>query len=218
MSGPSIAGTHVPMTATSPERTNFARGAVTRPDRHPILGRMAREDFAEVLARAQAGDEEAFSRLWLDLNPRLVRYLRLEPGQHAEDLAAETWVTVVKGLKRFRGDEDAWRAWVFTTARRRALDEARRRSRRPRTSGPEALARMAGPVPPGEEGGVAEALQLLATLPPLQAEVLALRVLAELPVDTVAAMLGRSPGAVRVAAHRGLRTLAATLNREGVTH
>jgi RNA polymerase sigma-70 factor (ECF subfamily) len=182
---------------------------------------MAREDFAEVLARAQAGDEEAFSRLWLDLNPRLVRYLRLEPGQHAEDLAAETWVTVVKGLKRFRGDEDAWRAWVFTTARRRALDEARRRSRRPQTSGPEALADLVAPADPGtagEAGDVAEALQLLATLPPLQAEVLALRVIAELPVDTVAAMLGRTPGAVRVAAHRGLRTLAATLSREGVTH
>lgn len=182
---------------------------------------MAREDFAEVLARAQAGDEEAFSRLWLDLNPRLVRYLRLEPGQYAEDLAAETWVTVVKGLKRFRGDEDAWRAWVFTTARRRAVDEARRRARRPQTSGPESLAHVVARPDPGqvgEDGDVADALQLLATLPPVQAEVLALRVLAELPVDTVAAMLGRTPGAVRVAAHRGLRTLATRLSREGVTH
>jgi RNA polymerase sigma-70 factor (ECF subfamily) len=74
------------------------------------------------------------------------------------------------------------------------------------------------PGPAGEDGEVTEALQLLATLPPLQAEVLALRVLADLPVDTVAAMLGRTPGAVRVAAHRGLRTLATTLSREGVTH
>lgn len=181
---------------------------------------VAREEFAEVLARAQAGDEEAFSRLWLDLNPRLVRYLRLEPGQSAEDLAAETWVSVVKGLKRFRGDETAWHAWVFTTARRRALDDARRRSRRPQTSGPGPLDRLAAPdTPPHlDADGAAEALRLLSTLPPLQAEVLALRVLADLPVDTVAAMLGRSPGSVRVATHRGLRTLAATLSREGVTH
>ena len=77
---------------------------------------MVREGFAELLAKAQAGDEEAFSRLWLDLNPRLVRYLSLEPGRNAEDLAAETWVSVIKGLRRFRGDEVAWRAWVFTTA------------------------------------------------------------------------------------------------------
>lgn len=183
---------------------------------------MAREEFAEVLARAQAGDEEAFSRLWLDLNPRLVRYLRMEPGQNAEDLAAETWVSVVKGLKRFRGDETAWHAWVFTTARRRALDEARRRSRRPQTSGPGPLDHLAAATPDPfsllEGDGATEALRLLSTLPPLQAEVLGLRVLADLPVDTVAAMLGRSPGAVRVAAHRGLRTLAARLSREGVTH
>lgn len=181
---------------------------------------VAREEFAEVLARAQAGDEEAFSRLWLDLNPRLVRYLRMEPAHNAEDLAAETWVSVVKGLKRFRGDETAWHAWVFTTARRRALDDARRRSRRPQTTGPERLDRLvaAPDLPPDHEpDGAEEALRLLSALPPLQAQVVALRVLADLPVDTVAAMLGRSPGAVRVAAHRGLRTLAAGLSREGVT-
>ena len=182
---------------------------------------MAREDFAELLSRAQAGDEEAFSRLWLDLNPRLVRYLSLEPGRSAEDLAAETWESVIKGLRRFRGDEIEWRAWVFTTARRRALDAARRRSRRPREvlgdlhdeawSGPDPSLAVVEELSPGS------VLGLLSTLPPVQAEVLALRVIAGLPVETVAAMVGKSPGAVRVAAHRGLRTLAATLRSQGVT-
>jgi len=182
---------------------------------------VAREDFAELLSKAQAGDEEAFSRLWLDLNPRLVRYLSLEPGGHAEDLAAETWISVIKGLRRFRGNEVEWRAWVFTTARRRALDAARRRSRRPR----EVLgdpSEQAWAVP-DRSLGVLEDLSpgsvvaLLSTLPAVQAEVLALRVIAGLPVETVAAMVGKSPGAVRVSAHRGLRTLAATLRSQGVT-
>jgi RNA polymerase sigma-70 factor (ECF subfamily) len=166
-----------------------------------------REDFAGLLARAQRGDEAAFARLWADLNPALVRYLRLEPESSAEDLAAETWVTVVKGLARFRGDETAWRAWVFTTARRRALDEARRRSRRPRPAPVELLDDVPAAEAPADD--LAEALHLLRLLPPAQAEVLALRVIAGLPVETVARMVGRSPGAVRVAAHRGLRTLAA---------
>jgi RNA polymerase sigma-70 factor (ECF subfamily) len=39
-----------------------------------------------------------------------------------------------------------------------------------------------------------------------------LRVLAGLDTDTVARMLGRSPGAVRVSAHRGLRQLAEILS------
>jgi RNA polymerase sigma-70 factor (ECF subfamily) len=183
---------------------------------------VVREGFAELLSRAQAGDEEAFSRLWLELNPRLVRYLSLEPGRNAEDLAAETWVSVVKGLRRFRGDEIAWRAWVFTTARRRALDDARRRSRRPREVSSGDLTDRAWAVPDPTDAVVDDlspgaALALLSTLPPLQAEVLALRVLAGLPVETVAAMVGKSPGAVRVSAHRGLRTLAATLRSQGVT-
>jgi len=182
---------------------------------------VAREDFAELLSKAQAGDEEAFSRLWLDLNPRLVRYLSLEPGGHAEDLAAETWISVIKGLRRFRGNEVEWRAWVFTTARRRALDAARRRSRRPReVLGDPSEQAWAVPDP---SLGVLEDLSpgsvvaLLSTLPAVQAEVLALRVIAGLPVETVAAMVGKSPGAVRVSAHRGLRTLAATLRSQGVT-
>ena len=86
------------------------------------------EDFPTVLARAQQGDEEAFETLWRDLNPALLRYLSVN-GEPAEDVASDTWATVVKGLRRFKGDESAWRAWVFITARRRAVDAGRRRTR-----------------------------------------------------------------------------------------
>jgi RNA polymerase sigma-70 factor, ECF subfamily len=47
--------------------------------------------------------------------------------------------------------------------------------------------------------------------------VILLRVLAGLDTEAVARMVGRSPGAVRVAAHRGLRRLAQTLATAGVT-
>src|SRR5687768_14362302 len=66
--------------------------------------------------------------LWRDLNPPLLRYLAVT-GEPADDVAAETWTTVVKGLGRFTGDETAWRGWVFTTARRRAVDAGRKRER-----------------------------------------------------------------------------------------
>jgi predicted RNA polymerase sigma factor len=45
---------------------------------------------------------------------------------------------VVRGLAGFRGDEAAWRAWLFTTARRRAIDRLRRER-----VGREKLARLA---------------------------------------------------------------------------
>lgn len=184
------------------------------------------DEFANVLARAQRGDEVAFASLWLDVNPALVKYLRVVAHElDDEDVAAETWVTVVKGLARFRGDEMAWRAWVFTTARRRGIDEGRRRTRR-RAALVSHIAELANPgrlVPPDPALVVLErmdteaALTLVAQLSPLQAEVIALRVIAGLDVAAVARLVGCTPGAVRVAAHRGLLRLAQILARQGVT-
>jgi RNA polymerase sigma-70 factor (ECF subfamily) len=188
----------------------------------PILGPVIGDGFAEVLAAAKEGSETAFSRLWRDGNPALLRYLRVVAPDAAEDIAAETWVQVVRGLAGFRGDEQAWRAWLFTTARRRAIDEGRRRARRPATSLDE--------MPPArlpvsqdaaevaiERLDTRSAVALVAALPALQAEVILLRVVAGLDTETVARMVGRSPGAVRVAAHRGLRRLAQILAETGVT-
>jgi len=53
------------------------------------------------------------------------------------------------------------------------------------------------------------ALALIASLPIDQAEAVILRAVVGLDVATTAAVLGKRPGAVRVAAMRGLRRLAA---------
>lgn len=175
-----------------------------------------------MLAAAQDGSEAAFSRLWRDGNPALLRYLRVLAPEAAEDIAAETWLQVVRGLAGFRGDERGWRAWLFTAARCRAIDEARRRSRRPEKALEEVLSGSL-PVSPDAAGlaleniGTRSALALVSRLPAHQAEVILLRVVAGLDNQTVARLVGRSPGAVRVAAHRGLRTMAAILAEADVT-
>jgi RNA polymerase sigma-70 factor (ECF subfamily) len=176
-------------------------------------------EFETALAGAQNGDEAAFAQLWRDLNPPLLRYLGLG-GDTADEVAAETWLTVVRGLGTFRGDEMAWRAWVFTTARRRAVDAARRRGREARlgrhaTSWVATVRDCADDVV--DTLSTQEAVALVRRLPPLQAEVVLLRVLGGLSVGEVADVLGRTPGAVRVAAHRGLRTLAGFVAPGGVT-
>lgn len=176
-------------------------------------------EFESVLAGAQNGDEAAFGRLWRDLNPPLLRYLSLG-GDAADEVAAETWLTVVRGLSTFRGDEMAWRAWVFTTARRRAVDAGRRRTRSSRLSW---RASWVEPVVADcadevvDAFSTEEAIALVRRLPPLQAEVVLLRVVAGLSVPEVAELVGRSPGAVRVAAHRGLQALRAMVGPAGVT-
>jgi RNA polymerase sigma-70 factor, ECF subfamily len=185
------------------------------------------ENFEAVLTAAQQGDEAAFAALWHDGQPALLRYLHVIAPDTAEDIAAETWTHVVRSLVNFRGNEQNWRAWLFTTARRRVIDQTRQMMRRP-TASLEALPDLALADLPGlrspdaadvalENLDTRAAIAVIARLPPLQAEVIMLRVLAGLDTETVGRLLSRSPGAIRIAAHRGLNRLASMLAEAGVT-
>ena len=172
--------------------------------------------FPQVLVAAQDGDEQSFEMLWRDLHPPLLRYLQvLAPGA-AEDLAADTWIRVIRALSRFVGDERGFRAWVFTVARYRAIDWHRRTNRQRIESVPVELAdRWAAPDDPVAEAlegwSTRAALALIGELPRTQAEVVALRVLDGLSVAEVAQITGNNTNAVRVLSHRGLRRLARRL-------
>lgn len=180
------------------------------------------EDFADVLAAAQQGSEDAFARLWRDANPSLLRYLRVVAPENAEDIAAEVWVQVVRGLPKFTGDEAAWRAWLFTNARRRMLDQARMRKRHPAEPLDDLSAAEMPHSPDAEQIAMENiatesAIATLSRLPEVQAEVIMLRVVAGLDTESIAEMLGKSPGAIRVLAHRGLKKLQTLLSGAGVT-
>jgi RNA polymerase sigma-70 factor (ECF subfamily) len=177
--------------------------------------------FGDILARAQARDEAAFACIFGDVQPALLRYLRVITPE-AEDVAGETWVQVVTGLAGFRGDERAFRAWLFTVARHRAADAGRSRARRPTV--PLELTEEAEQLASADAADLALAavsahavVALIKRLPREQAEVIMLRVVADLDFGDVARIVGKSPGAVRVAAHRGLRRLAELAERAGVT-
>jgi RNA polymerase sigma-70 factor, ECF subfamily len=169
----------------------------------------------EALARAKSGDETGFLLLWEALHPRLLRYLQVLGCDDVDDVASETWLQVVRDLHRFKkGGADDFRAWLFTIGRHRAVDAARSRTR----FRDKVLTAQA--VPPPTVGGnpvedevlhglsTRQAIALVAGLSRDQAEVVALRIIAGLDTDAVARILRKSPGAVRVALHRGLRTLS----------
>ena len=171
------------------------------------------------LVAAQRGDPDAFRLLYRDTQPRLLRYLHALTGDDAEDIASETWLHIARDLHTFHGNHDAFRGWAATIARHRALDHLRRHTRRP----------PAIPVPAEDLAGLAAAddtastaidtltttaaIRLIATLPPDQAEAVLLRAVLGLDATRAAAVLGKRPGAVRTAAHRGLRTLARHLDQ-----
>jgi RNA polymerase sigma-70 factor, ECF subfamily len=184
----------------------------------PVLGAA----FGETLADAQAGDQDAFAAIFRDVQPPLLRYLQVIAADAADDIAGDTWLQVIAGLARFRGDERAFRAWVFTIARHRAIDIGRSLARRKtlllrlgETDGRQVTPDAADVAL--EQLSTRAVLAAIGSLPADQAEIIMLRVVAGLDAPSVAALVGKTPGAVRVAAHRGLRRLATQIDRTGVT-
>jgi RNA polymerase sigma-70 factor (ECF subfamily) len=177
-------------------------------------------EFPDVLRLAAKGDGAAFGKLWRDTHPPLLRYLRLSAGDAAEDLASEVWLEVARRITRFRGGEPEFRGWLFTLARRKVIDRRRYETRHPELP----IADTGHLDRPAAEDTVAAALDsisteaalaFIATLPRDQAEIILLRVVVGLDTAQVARIVGKSPGAVRVAAHRGLRALTARLADSG---
>ncbi|WFE40554.1 RNA polymerase sigma factor [Micromonospora sp. WMMD998] len=173
-------------------------------------------ELNEAVAAAQAGDEEAFRFLYRALQPALLRYLTTLVGADAEDVASETWLQISRDLPSFTGGE--FRAWSVTIARNRAMDHLRRQRRRPTVPVPtQDLSDLAADSDTadraGEALGTASALALIRTLPPAEAEAVMLRAVIGLDAKTAGRVLGRRAGAVRTAAHRGLRRLAVLLER-----
>jgi len=173
-------------------------------------------DLSAAVRAAQEGDEDAFRLLYRALHPGLIRYLWAHAGDAAEDLAAETWLRVVRDLPRFSGDEPGFRGWVTTIARHRVLDYLRQQARRPPGGAPVELLAVLPAADDTERTALdtlatASALEMIAGLPATQAEAVLLTVVMELDAKTAGKVMGKRAGAVRVAAHRGLRRLAAEL-------
>ena len=125
-------------------------------------------------------------------------------------------------LGRFDGDLGAFRRWLFTIARRRSIDDLRQRTLEGRAivaglddgSEDQSVERVTADAigDPADVHAVSAALDravaLVRTLPADQAEVVLLRIIADLDVAEVAQVTGKREGNVRVIMHRGLQRLA----------
>jgi RNA polymerase sigma-70 factor (ECF subfamily) len=177
-------------------------------------------DDAELTAAvraAQEGDEAAFRTVYRAVHPRLLGYVRtLVSEPDVEDVTSEAWLQIARDLQRFSGDADRFRGWAARIARNRALDHLRMRGRRPAAAGDETeLLALPGGADTADEAlealGTGRTMALVARLPRDQAEAVVLRVVVGLDAKSAAQVLGKRSGAVRTAAHRGLRRLAEML-------
>jgi RNA polymerase sigma-70 factor (ECF subfamily) len=181
--------------------------------------------FEQVLAAAREGAGWAFSRLYEDLAATVAGYARAQGAGDPDDLTSEVFLAAFTTLTSFAGNEAQFRSWVFTIAHRRIIDDRRARTRRPPPQSLDAHPGRAddGRVARPAEDEAFEALgmdrvrEVLAKLAPDQRDVIALRVIADLPVDDVAAALGKQPGAVKALQRRALASLRRHLAAEGVS-
>lgn len=177
-------------------------------------------EFDEVLAAARREDPRAYETIFNTLAPVVTGYLRLQGAREPEDLTSEVFVSVIRNLGRFEGDEPGFRSWVFTIAHRRLQDERRRLARRPQ------LEPLVPDLDPAGSEDVektveltmsTEQVQTLCTqLAPDQRDVILMRLLGRLTIEEVATALDKSPGAVKALQRRGFAAIARLLEREGV--
>jgi RNA polymerase sigma factor (sigma-70 family) len=180
------------------------------------------QDFETILAAARAGGEWAWVRLYDDMAPVVMGYVRGRNASEPEDITGEVFLQVARDLSRFEGDERALRAWALTIARNRLIDEARYRFHRPVAPAPDDLLHHRAPVGNVEQ----EALESVATervrdiiseLTRDQQEVLLLRIIGQLTVEEVGAVMGRRPGSIKALQRRGLARIRQQLLARGVT-
>jgi RNA polymerase sigma factor (sigma-70 family) len=176
--------------------------------------------FDGVLDAARSGAPWAFERLWAELSSAVAGYFRGHGAAEPDDLTSEVFLGVFAGLKSFTGSEEKFRSWVFTIAHHRLVDERRRKVRRywTTTADLSILDQMGGDAEADalDVLGNQRVAELCAGLSPDQREVLLLRVVADLTVEQVATVLGKTVGGVKATQRRALSSLRRSIEREGV--
>lgn len=168
------------------------------------------EAVDDVIDAAKRGDADAIASLYREHVSMVRGYLRISGVREPDDVTSEVFVAMVRSLPRFEGNRQQFRSWLMTIAHRRMVDY-RRRSATDRSIAVGQIDDISLPI--GEfqndepllvDSNLAKAFARLTTE---QREVLGLRFLADLDVETVAAITGRSAGAVKALQHRAIASL-----------
>lgn len=165
-------------------------------------------DFDQLVEEAVHGSDSAFTLLWRNFQPRMVRYLAMFTNE-PEDLCSEVWIKIATSIKSFQGDSKAFKGWIYTIARNAATDLARKKQR----SGTSVELNESDWV--GENSTMVEVMDLVKRLPQEYAEIIMLRIVADLDASEVAEIVGKTQGNVRVLTHRGLKQLNEMLVKGG---
>lgn len=186
--------------------------------------RLARLDPDRRLVEAARRDPARFDALYRRYLAQVYSFAYHELADHhaAEDATERTFLQALAALPRFEeragldSDQEAstFRVWLFRIARNVLANERRTARRRP-VAALDDWAAVAGPLDVERTAETHEAASAawaaVRRLPDDRRRAIVLRFVDEMSTAEIAAILGRSEGAVRVLLHRGLRAVASEL-------
>jgi RNA polymerase sigma-70 factor (ECF subfamily) len=174
-------------------------------------GESVAEEERQLMHAAQA-DLTAFAPLYERYFPQVYRYClrRVADPQEAEDLTSLVFARALRSVRAYRGG--SVRAWLFTIAHNAVVNHYR--DDKPRISlEVSTLEAVDGACSPADSLLQSERTQairnLVATLPPDDQLLLALKIDAGLTAEEIGQAVGKKPGTVRVALHRIIKRLRA---------
>ena len=183
------------------------------------------DELELAVAAAVKGDRTAAERVLELVQPGVVRYCRSRVGGSeranlsADDVAQEVLIAVLSALPGYRDQGRPFMAFVYGIASHKVADAHRGAARNksdPVEYLPEVPTDDTGPEDHLLDGEVSRAVnQLLQTLPEKQREIVRLRVVVGLSAEETAEIVDSTAGAVRVAQHRAMKQLRATIEKDG---
>jgi RNA polymerase sigma-70 factor (ECF subfamily) len=174
------------------------------------------EEIARKAKKYEPGGFEALFDLFFE---RIRRYMYFHVGdlEVADDLSSEVFAQALKSIGNFEDRGGTIGRWLYGIARNVLAEHLRNAERLPTVS----LEGEPSPIPEGNPED--ETLRLMTYedlyravrgLPPEQREIIILRFIEGYPVKESAAIMDRSPGAVRALQHRAVVSLRKALKRE----
>jgi RNA polymerase sigma-70 factor (ECF subfamily) len=170
-----------------------------------------------LVERARLGDEDGWEVLFRRSYPRWLAYAarRLPTPEQAGDAVGEAVTRAVASIDRLRNDGGGFDAWMYGILRHVVIDTHRVSFREGPGVVPDVVDRSPAPEDRALDREDAEETRAaFERLNPADQELLELRVIAGLSAEEVAEVLGRRPGAVRMAQSRALGRLRALLDEQ----
>ena len=185
-----------------------------------MVRRRLSEDPEVLLHAARRGDRQALEALLRSVHGRVLAVCQrmLRDPLDAADCTQEALVRIVRGIDGFDG-RSSFATWCHRVAATTALDEIRRRGRRPMTV-PETTTEPASSTTSPEDsvittGAMRDIGDVLATIPEEFRQAVVLSDVADLDYPTIATLLELPVGTVKSRVARGRTMLRERIGNHG---